>query len=174
MTTCSCPPGSRCFHAGRNSSEIPNSPEIPVGPGVRLTDEQVRAVGQGVLSHTWLQPMAAELLALRAALADRDEVYQRAEALDRRVSELEAETDGQAKAIAEVLRERDAAERVDLDRLEAQRKPLGYGVVVEGADGVGGLWVQTSPLLTEADAVDRAQFYGYQRARAVAMIEVGR
>lgn len=59
-----------------------------------------------------------------------------------------------------------------LDNAPAQREPIGYGVVVEGTEGVGGLWVQTSPLLRESDAVDRARFYAHQGARAVAMTEV--
>lgn len=58
--TCSCPPDG--CHGGHT---------INVGPA-RLTDEQIRSVGQGVLSHTWLQPMAAELLALRAYVTDHE------------------------------------------------------------------------------------------------------
>ena len=125
---------------------------IDVGPPwVCIPEERLRQFrdDEYVCVTDDVRSMAAELLALRARVSSWSDRLQELTAhgaeLDRRGRELEA----------------------------AQREPIGYGVVVEGAEGVGGLWVQTSPLLRESDAIDRAKFYAHQGARAVAMTEVG-
>lgn len=77
-----------------------------------LTDEQLHNASRGVISHTWLHPMATELLAARARVAeleaerprfsqrqfvqahrDRDEAQSRAAELAERFAELEAQQD---------------------------------------------------------------------------------
>lgn len=151
-------------------------------PVPHLTDEHLRRIAQYVhpdeatdYVRPWLHSMAAELLALRARVAELEaantrvqEFYERArherDESRARVVELEAEH-GLADRVTAAL------DRIDADRaLEAaQRAPVGYAVVTNYLDA---RWVQAAPVVSLEAAQARARVYGEHEARVVELREV--
>lgn len=165
-------------HPGDIEREIRgDEPPVP-----HLTDEHLRRIAQYVhpdeatdYVRPWLHSMAAELLALRARVAELEaantrvqEFYERArherDESRARVVELEAEH-GLADRVTAAL------DRIDADRaLEAaQRAPVGYAVVTNYLDA---RWVQAAPVVSLEAAQARARVYGEHEARVVELREV--